>query len=167
MPKKTEPLPFYEFVTKHEGELLEIDVAAPDRSSAAFRMGARLEKPATMPAWLVGILKAAAREDCPTAFASFLQAWLEEIGAKPSENMLIELRIRGTRGRPRSTDTERIYAKWISIGRPSIHKNTLARAVYGKTFNTGDTVSRKHKVDRCRRTIERCQNWQRTAGANE
>jgi hypothetical protein len=110
-----------------------------------------------MPEWMVRILKAAGKDNCPSAYGSFVQAWLEGIGAKPPAGMSIELQARGAPGRPRSDYTERVFACWVAIGQPSVYKSTLARAFYGKEFTTADAQQRKRLVDRCRRAVERRQ----------
>jgi len=155
MPKKIQALSYDEFMSRHASEFAE--TTAGSAISATHLMRGTADNPVSMPGWIVNLLRAAALENCPSAYGSLVHFWLERIGAKPPAGVFIEFPQRGTPGRPRSPVTEQTFLTWVSLGRPSVHKSNLARAVYGKQFSTAGSEQRKKLIDRCRRAIERRQ----------
>ena len=98
------------------------------------------------------VLTAAAEENCPAAFRDLVELWLTAMGVMPPEGVFV--RRPGKPGAPRSEGTARIFATWLTLGRPSLGSPKLARAIYGSAeFTKADAKKRKRLTDRCRQSV--------------
>jgi len=101
--------------------------------------------------WLVRLLKAAVKEDCPEGYRELLESWLIRLGVEPPDGVLIPRR--KSRGAPLKKSTEEIYRQWIGQERPDWSK--LAHVIYGRAYLEADSNQRKKLRDRCRQAVER------------
>jgi hypothetical protein len=107
--------------------------------------------------WLAGRLKEASRKGDAQSFGLFLYHLITKMGIDPPSGVFkSRLQLKPSKlGRPISGERELIFDTWFSLGCPSLYKNDLADAVYGKKFRDSDAVERKNLVNKCRRMVER------------
>jgi hypothetical protein len=103
--------------------------------------------------WLVRLLTAAGRENSPAAYFNLLEYWLLRMGAVPPEGVFVPPP--GSPGRPRSENTEAIYQKWVTIGKPSPTSGVLAIAFYRDKYSKAGAKERKKMRDACGQAVRR------------
>lgn len=99
------------------------------------------------------LLKATEQENSPEGLKTLLQIFLIFTGVKAQEGMFPPSR--GTRGRPISRRTALIYSMWVSLGRPSLYGNQLAKAVFQRAFTGANGIDRRRMRDQCRLAVQR------------
>ena len=108
--------------------------------------------------WLVRLLKAAKRENCPQAYRELLEDLLIRLGVEAPEGVLVAPP--GIAGRPRKQSTEEIYRIYIENGRPKgAH---LAYVVYRSDYIRADSKSRRKMQQQCFASVKRYEAQQAT-----
>jgi hypothetical protein len=159
LPNKPQPLtglPYKEFVAKHAsmyGEAPKNADKLRPLSSVNEPHEPLLRVSALSNSWFGRVLRAAAEENCPAAFRDLVELWCMSMGATPPDGVFV--RRPGKPGAPRSEETAKIYATWISLGRPSLGSQKLAHALYGSELTRADAKTRKRLVDKCRQAVRR------------
>src|SRR5438132_1351246 len=98
----------------------------------------------SMPGWIVGLLRAAAAENCPEVYRSLLLFWLHNGAMEAPFGVFIPLP--GKPGRPSAEATRQIYVTSLSLGKPSLYSGKLAQKVFGATFTKANTGERKKMI---------------------
>jgi hypothetical protein len=101
--------------------------------------------------WLVRLLRAAVKEDCPEGYRELLEDWLIRLGVEPLEGVFIPHR--KSPGAPTKKSTVEIYRTWIGLGRPTWSE--LAYNIYRREYTVADAGRRKKYRDLCRRAVRR------------
>jgi hypothetical protein len=65
------------------------------------------------------------------------------------------LNVKGAAGRPQSPETERIFNRWLALGKPSLSKQNLSKDIFGTSFTTASPVDKKKMIDLCRSAVTR------------
>jgi hypothetical protein len=138
------PVPWSELEKTNIGELLQ----RTGRPAAPWIPSDELRD-----SWIVSLLNEAARANEPEAFTALLLELLTTIGVRVPDGVLAAWP--KTLGAPTKVQTGKIYECWVRLGRPSLHKKTLAEEFFGKGFRTAAPLERRKKIDLCRRAVER------------
>jgi hypothetical protein len=103
--------------------------------------------------WIAEQLRKMARENQISVFKGLLMELLVEIEVPVPEDIFTPWP--KASGAPKKKQTDLIHACWVRIGKPSLHKKSLATMYFGTTFTTAPPPDRKKMIDRCRRAVER------------
>jgi hypothetical protein len=101
------------------------------------------------------ILETAGQENSPEAFKEILELLIRSLGVETPVGVFTPRQKTGRPGRPISSESERIYSRWVEIGEPSPFRNDLAKAYYGAMFRKASGTDRRKMRDKCRQALDR------------
>ena len=157
MPSKRPPkgaISYEKFWVRYGDEIYE---QAPPQDAGPPTMSPDMLKTCLLQSDILELraLRFAAQANCPEAFTYFQKRFLREycgIEAPPHTFVSYD---RATPGRKESEFATAAWCTWLVEDRPSLTKDTLAKAIYAEDYEKADPVQRKQMIDRLRMAVKR------------